>query len=398
MPVSAKPLPAPGLYADRYDLIDAWRGLAALGVCVHHVTGLTIGGPSVMLFFVISGYCIAASADACQRKGWGFKGFMWRRVRRIYPPYLLAIAFWIATRLVKWRLLHGANDLDRPWTEWVQNITLTQWLSLLWHPISYAANNTTLFVASFWSLCYEEQFYLIMGLMVLLAGIVRMSVLWMSSLLLVIGLAWNVLFPSTSFGLFIEYWSLFGIGVVTFHRLCRIQSGSLRRWIDAGLFLLVVAGAYGRFFAGINWPEPDKPHEEVRYAHGEIAMAACFALVLITLRPFSERIAGLRAFKPLAALGHITFSLYLIHQFNLNLMQTIAAAVLRPINHLPRPVLDPDSERWSWPMHWLVPWFLLQIAGHIVLASIFWYFCERPFLNKSLIPPTRAASPESPKS
>jgi len=83
----------PGLYAERYDLIDGWRGLAALALCIHHVTTVWIGGHAVMVFFVISGYCIAASADACQRKGWAFREFMWQRVQRIYPPYLLSIAF-----------------------------------------------------------------------------------------------------------------------------------------------------------------------------------------------------------------------------------------------------------------------------------------------------------------
>jgi peptidoglycan/LPS O-acetylase OafA/YrhL len=411
-----KALPPPGLYADRYDLIDAWRGLAALGVCVHHVTHILIGGPSVMLFFVISGYCIAASADACQRKGWGFKGFMWRRIRRIYPPYLLSIAFWSLTRLYKWKVQHGTNDMavritgePRTWTDWLQNLTMTQWLSLPFHdpPVSYAATNTTLFVAAYWSLCYEEQFYLVMGLMVLIAGITRMSVLGMSMLLLAIAAAWNVLLPTTSYGFFIEYWSLFAVGVLVFHRLCRIQSATMRRFIDAGLFLSLVVTAYVRWGAGIEWPLPKDTSEEIRNVYSELAIALCFALVLISMRPFSERIASLKLFKPLVALGHITFSLYLIHQFNLNLMATISFKIVHVLNHLPVPEVDPignwfytlsPDSKPTYPAFWLWVWFLLQLAGHITLASIFWYFCERPFLNKSIIPAAPTSPAASPKS
>src|ERR1700734_548217 len=121
-------------YSERFDLLDAFRGLAALAVVIHHVIGsqnhsFQFGQPAVMVFFVISGYCIASAADACQRRGLGFLQFMWRRVRRIYPPYLLSLVFWIATRAFKWRVT-DINELGRPWTAWLQNFTLTQWLTL----------------------------------------------------------------------------------------------------------------------------------------------------------------------------------------------------------------------------------------------------------------------------
>jgi len=41
-------------------MVDGWRGLAALAVVLHHVAAFRfdLGSPAVMLFFVISGYCI----------------------------------------------------------------------------------------------------------------------------------------------------------------------------------------------------------------------------------------------------------------------------------------------------------------------------------------------------
>jgi len=138
-------------------MIDAWRGLAALAVVIHHCSDFRLGNPAVMVFFVISGYCITAAADACQRKGLTFGQFMWRRFRRIYPPYVFSILFWAATRVAK-SIIGGTNNLDRPLVDWVQNLSLTQWLTLLAHPANVAHRNPTLFVPAYWSLCYEERF------------------------------------------------------------------------------------------------------------------------------------------------------------------------------------------------------------------------------------------------
>src|SRR6185295_942117 len=218
-----------GRWSARYPLIDAWRGVAALMVVVNHVTGILVGGIAVMLFFVISGYCIAASVDSCGQKGLGFGAFMMRRVRRIYPPYLLSIAFWAATRMVK-RMQTGENALSKfGWVDWLQNLTLTQWVTLALHPQPHPVTNRSLFVSVYWSLCYEEQFYLVMGLMLLLAGVVRASVLTMTLGLMGAGLIVNAIFPEITCGFFIEYWALFGVGVLVFHRLCRVERAGVRR-------------------------------------------------------------------------------------------------------------------------------------------------------------------------
>src|SRR5580704_14100421 len=93
----------------RYAMVDAWRGLAALGVVCYHLgfesgTDFDLGHACVMVFFVISGYCIAASTESCRRNQVGPGRYMWRRVRRIYPPYFFAICFFAATRLLKMRV------------------------------------------------------------------------------------------------------------------------------------------------------------------------------------------------------------------------------------------------------------------------------------------------------
>lgn len=376
-----------GTWGDRFHLIDAWRGLAALAVVIHHVDGrLLIGGPAVMLFFVISGYCIAASTDSCQRRDLGFGTFMLRRVRRIYPPYLLSLAFWSATRVIKWYST-GQNDLARPFAQWIQNITLTQWLTILVHPAPAAPTNPTLFVAAYWSLCYEEQFYLLMGLFLLLSRGLRISIRSMVIALSVVGLAWNVAFPEMACGLFIEYWALFGFGVLVFYRLCRMTSRVHRRFVDLALAAVLVGSVYLRWFAGLSWriDAPDLTmleRTEVRMVYEELVIAAGFALLLIATRPFNGAISSAAWYRPLAGLGHITFSLYLIHQFNLNLAKTVVGRILRLVG-LPATAGPEQAQMWYA--------LVLEIMFHIMLASVFWYFCERPFLNRAL-PSKRTSS------
>lgn len=374
------PLPRgrPTCYAERYEMLDAWRGLAALAVVVHHVSPWYIGGPAVMVFFVISGYCIAAASDACQRRNMGFKQFMLRRIRRIYPPYLLSILFWFLTRLIK--LWHtGVNDLDRPWTDWLQNLTLTQWVSLLFHPQNLAAENKTLFVAAYWSLGYEEQFYLVFAIMMILASVFGLSIRATVGALIALSVAWIACFPVISYGVFIEYWAMFGVGALVFYRLCRTTSLPRRRLIEASIVLIFAFAAFKRWFAGMHWGVPATIFFEQRIGWNELVVAAGFAGILLLLRPLDSTYARARWLSvPLGALGTITYSLYLVHQFNLTFVSTVVEGALR-IVHAPEP-----------PLAVLVALYCL---GHIMLASVFWYFCERPFLNRSLTPPAAASSP-----
>src|SRR4051812_10487654 len=103
-------LPAPA--NPRYRSLDLWRGIACLMVVVLHasfigrdldasgasaklMTIISRFGAGVVMFFVVSGYCIAATADSTrckQRKGAGASAnYFKRRLRRIFPPYWAAL-------------------------------------------------------------------------------------------------------------------------------------------------------------------------------------------------------------------------------------------------------------------------------------------------------------------
>jgi peptidoglycan/LPS O-acetylase OafA/YrhL len=336
-------------------MIEGLRGLAALVVVMNHLLITTLGHYAVMLFFVISGYCIAAATETARRKGLGWGAFMWRRLHRIYPPYLLAILFYVVTRLLK-VAFEGENDLTHSVLVWVQNLTLTQWVTLLFHPVADAPQNPSLLIAAFWSLNYEDQFYLVMALTLILAIRLRVPMWVPVSALALVGLLWNWWLPGGWIcGVFIEYWAHFASGVLLFHALCLTGS----RFFQRGFVLTVLA--LGIYCATRVFPWSAQTPLNLR-AYTELLVVCVFTLFLYVARPLSEPVCRLRLWRPLAALGLISYSLYLINQFNLRLV-TQAANHLAP--HMPQPVQ-----------------LTLMVVFQVLIASVFWYFCERPFLNR----------------
>ena len=110
--VASKPLP-PKPQNARYESLDMWRGVACLCLVLYHAaffceTSMRVGDVGswsiadsflyaikktwcgVPIFFVISGYCIAASLDSLRRKPHSLLHFFSRRMHRIYPPLWIA--------------------------------------------------------------------------------------------------------------------------------------------------------------------------------------------------------------------------------------------------------------------------------------------------------------------
>ncbi len=362
-----------GLYPRRYQMLDAFRGLAALAVVVAHVSGFEpLGSAAVMIFFVISGYCISAAADSARAASIGFRGFMWRRVRRIYPPYVASIGFFAITRLARDYLLGPsvAPHFKPGLVDWLANLTLTQWLALIPNPSGWPHENPRLFVSVYWSLCYEEQFYLVAGLITFFL-FMRRTAAW--SAITLASVAWIAAFPGVCFGWFVEYWPMFAIGCLVYARLCVIPARHCR-FVDVGLILVAVLS----FVLAIELAPPGiedgswggwNGSREHRNAYGDLAIASCFALILIVLRQTDLRYGRITWLaKPLGWLGAISYSLYLVHNFNLRLSRTVAERFVG--------VFTGEAQE-STAM-------LVQVTVLIGIASLFFAIAERPFLNVPL--------------
>ncbi|HVQ37884.1 MAG TPA: acyltransferase, partial [Pyrinomonadaceae bacterium] len=167
-----KPNQSEPLIGGRLQSIDALRGIAALGVVLYHAVlqtpGLvpnnffrwpvnllqfvsSFGYIGVFLFFVISGFCIhlqwAKSRAAGQTRPIQFKSFWKRRLRRLYPPYLIAFALF---------LLMAALSVGIDVTHFFVYDVVMHLLMLhnLDPKTCYSINGV------FWTLAIEEQLYL----------------------------------------------------------------------------------------------------------------------------------------------------------------------------------------------------------------------------------------------
>ena len=182
----------------RYRSLDLWRGLACLLVVVFHSSGVAflsleaagagqtdalgmgvlaltrIGWVGVPFFFVISGYAISATADVFRRRTGGTGNYFKRRFRRIYPPYwamlvLMFVAVFAVDVVFAPHLLTGSiAPIERPWSfspaQWLGNLSLTE----SWRHTALAGSDPRDYVmGQAWTLCYEEQFYLVTGIALL---------------------------------------------------------------------------------------------------------------------------------------------------------------------------------------------------------------------------------------
>ena len=335
------PTPPAGV---RYRDLDLWRGVACLGVILFHTsfdaadpeitqtwrTWVTGGGGGanlsiadcilalvdqlwmgVPIFFVISGYCIAASAERTLTKGRSVGDFLGRRLVRIYPPLwcYLGLAFTlvaILTATAPWMLEDAIHPL-RPLTAFSPwqiggSVTLTE----MWRHHLVGDERHTLMI-HLWTLCYEEQFYLVTaGLMLVFRRRLGLGVITVTAAVVGVVGALMVMTDagreSVSGFFFDGYWLQFAAGTgvyfVVRHR---------RWWVTAGVVAALLAGIAIHIRNADEWF-----FQDVSFGQGCVA-AYLFALFLITWRRWDGWLADQAALAPIAACGRMCYSLYLAH-------------------------------------------------------------------------------------
>lgn len=272
----------------------------------------------VTIFFVISGYCIAATADASRRKavavgagvGAGVGEFFRRRFKRIFPPYwiafvLTAAVFYVVERWVWPGLFTDGNHGFSPpheldvW-QWVGNITLTE----LWRPHVVGERPANFFLGHAWTLGYEEQFYAVMGLLLILAR------RWIFVGAAVVTLAVAAMFKTAyynpgawDYGFFFDgRWIYFACGVLLYVQI---------NYFPARLrHVTTLALAGGAVAAGWDVTELLKPDISPMR---ELFVALCTAVVFAVLQPADEFLNDARVMRPLRWCGVMCYSVYLVH-------------------------------------------------------------------------------------
>ena len=175
-----------------YPALDGLRAVAVLAVMLHHYFThfllMAPGWASVDVFFVLSGFLITGILYDSRDRRHRFRDFYMRRVLRIFPLYYgIWLLLLVTTPLLQWEW--------RPlWALWP--VHLGNYIPfLLSHP-RYPSGYENLLSAAhfgsfavpalslghFWSLCVEEQFYLVWPTIVFLVR--RRSTLLVTSIVI----------------------------------------------------------------------------------------------------------------------------------------------------------------------------------------------------------------------
>ena len=338
--------------------IDGLRALAVAVVVIFHagVSPLRGGFIGVDIFFVISGYLITRQISADLERGtFSIVGFYERRVRRIVPALLFAIA---ATLAVAPFVLFP-TELKTSGMTAIASVLSVANLYLLTSAGYFAADAGTQPLVHMWSLGVEEQFYLFFPLLLAAFGArSQAAARWTTLLLALASLALCIAvtrydrdfayyFPLT------RAWELLAGASLVFVTIPRMPVW-IRNAAAAGALLLIAASAL-KFYPQMAFP-------------GFYALAPCLAamtLIAVGGQGGSAVTTGLSA-GPLVWIGQISYSLYLVHWPILVFYRVARGA---PIG---------ATEAWG------------LVAASIAAAYFSWRFVERPFREKKLLA-TRSA-------
>jgi peptidoglycan/LPS O-acetylase OafA/YrhL len=377
---------APATARTRYDSLDAWRGVACLMVIVYHSTLMqrshaatagagtletlaqwivqvtAHGNAGVALFFVISGYCIAAAGDGVRSGRHSVPKYFLRRFRRIYPPLWAVIGlsclFFAAVDVVVWPRLLSSEPWfhPRPWWysgwQWLGNLTLTE--SWRWHAIG---DQRAHFPAQAWTLCYEEQFYAVVGLLLAISRRRFFSGAIVATAFTLGMMAGGALWGWPIDGFFFDgAWMLFAGGVLVYWTL---HYGTPRARWWAGTILVVSAIIVPAGPAGSS-------------------VAFVFAALLLVLYPLDTALMRASWARPLSFCGQMCYSLYLVHEL---IVKAIAASLW-----------NSGVQSAIATLAIVVP---VSLAMSVLAGALCYQTIERRFLNTprpiSLTRPTAAA-------
>ncbi len=375
-PIEAKvPLPS------RLRSIDALRGIAALGVVFYHAvdqsekglpTGIaqyparsfqvasSFGYVGVFLFFVISGFCIhltwAKATSNNQRPQIQFGAFWKRRLRRLYPPYILALLLFF---------LMTATSVGLSITHFfVYDVVLHL---LMLHNLDpktcYSINGV------FWTLAIEEQLYLAYFLLLFLRKRFGWGLTLAVCLLARVG--WmtfsHVVWLKTGIGVPVPEaaashwftWALGALGVEAVFGLIKLPKWTQNLTLAA--VLIVIASAISHYLPLI--PKDTIWHNFSWFLIHPMWGVGFFMVVNRAVLAENSWVRERRipiSISIFSTLGVFSYSIYLTHELTIM-----------------------NSWRWVISGLWqLQNVFIVVLPLTILFAWAFFWFCERPFMHK----------------
>lgn len=283
--------------------IQCLRGVAVAMVVLYHahIPGFTGGYLGVDVFFVISGFLITRLvATAIDRGAFSLVDFYWRRARRLLPAALLVVG--ACMLLAPWFLGPGdRQELARSALYTIAFLgNVGQWLQT-----GYFQQTAELKpLLHYWSLAVEEHYYfLVPALLLILPASKRFSALCLLTMLSLIGCLVLVHFKPglTFYFLPTRAWEL-GLGSI----LATIPANQAEklRLPQRAQNVLTILACIALVSVVASPLSVTHPYVDALVACGATA-------ILIALQP--DFLRSGRWLAPVAVLGNLSYSLYLVH-------------------------------------------------------------------------------------
>jgi len=277
--------------------LDGLRAVAIAAVFLHHACRTPLLWAGVDIFFVLSGFLITGILlERKARGGAYFKYFYERRVRRILPPYYLALL--LSSLLFGW--------------EWLRH---WYWFAFFGMNIGESIKRSHFSLQPYWSLAVEEQFYFVWPWVMLAVSArnlrrICIAMLFIAPLL-------RILFTP----LFHNHFPIYFLTPFRADLLCagaliallwredRVRLAAWSKWSWA----IALAGMVAMI--GVSYFPAWRAQSNTREANGglySITLVIAAGLLLWALRGEGWFCKFLR-WAPVRYLGLISYSMYLVH-------------------------------------------------------------------------------------
>lgn len=365
-PTPLSPTPLWGYHASvtpvsqqRFDVLDALRGLCALLVVFFHLPVSSHLHPLplfrhgylfVDFFFVLSGFVIAHAYGGRLGSVRDVGPFLAKRIGRVWPLHAVMLAAFIGIELARlWFHIDSATPFtrDRSVEAIFTNLFLIQ---------SFDIHDYLTWNGPAWSISVEMGAYVLFAAIMVLAprrfAIVSLVIIAAGALIVLtqsprfMNTTYNFGFPRAAYGFFLGC-LVHRVWLKTPPMFSPVVAG----WLQA--LCLVVVGAY------------------VSYADGPWTVVAplFFAVAIWIFAEERGLVSRVLSVRPMLALGHWSYSIYMVHMFVITLMLIVARKL-----HL-----MPGGRRIDFGSPWLNDLFALAVIGVIIGLSVLTYrFVEIP--------------------
>jgi peptidoglycan/LPS O-acetylase OafA/YrhL len=309
-------------------VLESLRGFAALSVCLFHFVVTTIGLTDnayiksifgtgkygVQMFFVISGFILPWSMYHGRYQIKNFFQFVWKRILRLEPPYLVSIGLVLGMLFLREKMI-GPNDHIQ--------LSVKQVVLHFGYLIPFFQNQYQWLNNVYWTLAVEFQYYLFIALLFLPL---------MSSKALMRYAVYAIMIAASFWGTvdFLPFWlPIFALGILLF--LKTIKQIRIEEYIIVSIIMFVLTAMR------LPW---------------ECSLFVLFAVLpLLFFQQWTSKAGNF--------LGKISYSIYLTHGVT-------GATVINVISHH---ISHPLAK---------VGLVLLGVAVSIAAAYLMYWVVEKP--------------------